>query len=69
MVVDLGVGNEVVVVGFVEYVVVLVVVVKFVGDVVVEVDVTPSEFSKHSFSLRCENLSKNCELLVPAIQS
>ena len=34
------------------------VVVEVVGDVVVEVDVIPSEFIKHSLSLRCQNLSQ-----------
>ena len=36
--------------------VVPVVVVEVVGDVVVEVDVIPCEFIKHSLSLRCQNL-------------
>ena len=46
MVVDLCVGNEVVVVGFV---------------VDVDEVVIPSELSKHSLSSRCQNLSRKCE--------
>ena len=46
MVVDLCVGNEVVVVGFV---------VDVVGFVV---DVISSEFSKHSLPVRCQNLKQ-----------
>ena len=34
------------------------VVVEVIVDVVVEVDVIPSEFIKHSLSLRCQNLSQ-----------